>query len=135
VRIEERSNPLAGSLALHLHLQQRSQQLRSNAPADLSQQCRVWLNEAQREIDRLRQGQDTFHPQAARQPQAAHETAAPAATEPSPVARDPQPKLYAVTPLGRWEAEPREAPRAVPPQVLIVPPHVTNVGSVLDVLA
>ena len=135
MRIEERSNPLAGSLALHLHLQQRSQQLRSHAPADLSRQCRVWLNEAQREIDRLNRGQDTFRPQVAHEPQAARETPAPVAAESQPVARDSEPKLYAVTPLGHWEAEPREAPRVVPPQVRIVPPHVTNVGSVLDVLA
>ena len=147
MRTEERSIPPAGSLALYRLLQVRAKQLRSAVPADASRPCRIREKERPREIDPLLRSREKERPgeidplrrseAASLLPfprPAAHEPIALPAPGPS-VARDPEPKLYAVTPLGRWEAEPREAPPVVPPHVRIVPPHVTNVGSVIDVLA
>ena len=105
-------------------------------------QCRIWLNEARREIDRLRQGLDT--PPAERcdavhlsnQPPPAEQAGgdAPAADG---FRRCPSRRLYAPPALGDVSAMTASLPPAPPPAPTPLASylHVTNLGTLLDLLA
>lgn len=93
----------------------------------LSARCRILLNEAQREIDRLRRSMAASHAP----PAAPREIAAPCDSPASPPA---QRKIYAVDPIGQPPPPREDPPPTVPGPKIVKRPHVTNVGSLLDVL-
>ncbi len=120
-------------------------------------QCRIVINALLREIDRLRRGFDQIdccnitssadsasctsmaamngnqHSRADQPSDCCETGVANASSRSSPHAL---PKSYAVTPLGYVRSSAAsELPVPIAPAVIVTPPHVTNVGSLLDILA
>ena len=92
-------------------------------------QCRILLNDARRQIDRLRRGIDHIGKPDRR---AVVEVQLP---EHEPPATSPPPrKAYAVDPVGKPNV-PRPAPPPEPGAMIVSGLRVTNVGTLLDTLA
>lgn len=102
-------------------------------PTD-ARQCRIWLNEARREIDLLRGGlavDPATRTEVTRQPDPVRPDQADQVPKDMPEPR----RLYAPKPIGEVDLPPRETPP--PAQVAAVTSvlQVTNLGTLLDVLA
>jgi len=104
-------------------------------------QCRIWLNECRREIDRLRAGREvlaTRELDPAVQQRAGGSVSASRVDGPSGTLADPptERKLYAVDPLAVMPDPRHPDPVERPPRIRVLNHyHVTNLGTLLDVLA
>jgi phage-related baseplate assembly protein len=129
---------VASSLARSARLREAARAVEAAARCDASSgQCRILLDAAQREIDRLRRGTDCVQitsSQTSDKPFAPRIVEAPAvdshATPPQ------QRKAYAVDPLGRWLQSPSHdaAPPFPAPPLGLLLLQITNLGTLLDVL-
>jgi hypothetical protein len=105
-------------------------------------QCRIWLNECRREIDRLRMGLDVRPERApvdgAKAPVSPYlGFDAPCGEQRESLSDPPkEPKLYAVEPLSAMPDRRHPGPVEQPPRIHVLNHyHVTNLGTLLDVLA
>ena len=99
-------------------------------------QCRIIVNDLQREIDRLRRGLDCVDVRLTAEPTAAaDDNGLPSAGGDSYAVRSAGRKGYAPDPLGKAPPPSEDASPAPRPRPLANHFHVTNVGTLLDVLA
>jgi hypothetical protein len=97
--------------------------------------CRIVVNDLRRTIDRLRSGIDVVEIRHARRPLARlDEPARCSAALPAP-ATSTVPPFYAVDPVGRIRPAADESTTSLAPVTIVNFPRVTNIGTLLDVLA
>ncbi len=96
--------------------------------ADISSKCRILLNDAQREIDRLRRGLSEGPWEVAQDLLCGGESWSDPPS--SPQSR----RIYAVDPIGEPPPPVVESPPSAPSAHVLTRPHVTNLGTLLDVL-
>jgi hypothetical protein len=127
----------ASSLALAAHRRSRASMEQAGEPCD-SRQCRLIINDLQREIDRLRRGfdcVDLYRPRRRSRALEGLEGTRDRCPELPPSGSAAR-KAYAPAPLGKPSPGP-ELPPPPPLRIIFLDNfyHITNLGTLLDLLA